>query len=327
MEFICINVYAPQRSSDKRRLWEELTSIIRETNTILILLIWDFNSVLSHLEKENCSYSSLDTNLFAGFMELNSLVTAPLFNTMFTWYGPLNKKSKLDRAILNEPWSDMGNWFSQAYHRRNSDHKPPCLRFSRLEGGPKPFKFSNVWLEDKCFVQQVGQVWNNSRSSNIQIKFKRLKEYAKQWNESGFGNINLNITKAKHQKELADLNNAHALVKKKIKHELNDLYIKKISMLNQTARSNWQLLGEKNTKFFHRAIMKRRKRNTLLRLQVGNVWKSDQNNIKDAFYSHYRSFLGKRSTPKIFLLNSGLLTALEEEDKKAMVQAFNMSEI
>lgn len=98
-------------------------------------------------------------------------------------------------------------------------------------------------------------------------------------------------------------------------------------MLNQTARSNWQLMEEKNTKFFHRAIMKRRKRNTILRLHVRNVWKTDQSSIKDAFYSHYSSFLGKMSTPKVFLLNSGLLMALEEQDKKSLVQAFNMSEI
>lgn len=231
----------------------------------------DFSSVLSHCEKENCSYSNLDMNLFAGFFETNNLVTVPLINTMFTWYGPLNKKRKLVRVILNETWSHMGNWFSQAYPRRNSDHKPLCLKLSKLDGGPKPFKFFNVWLEDRCFVQQLGQVWTNSCSNNIQVRFKRLKEFAKKWNATGFGNINLNIDRVTHQQEMENLNNAPALVKENIKQDLNDLYRKKISIPNLTARSNWQLLGEKNAKFFHRAIMKHRKRNTIVRLLVGNV--------------------------------------------------------
>lgn len=153
MKFICINVYAHQRLSAKKWLREEISSLIRESNNIPLMLIGDFNSIIYHCEKENCSYSNLDMNLFAGFFETNNLVTVPLINTRFTWYGPLNKKRKLDRAILNETSSHMGNWFSQAYPRRNYDHKPLCLKLSKLDGGPKPFKFFNVWLEDRCFVQ------------------------------------------------------------------------------------------------------------------------------------------------------------------------------
>lgn len=117
------------------------------------------------------------------------------------------------------------------------------------------------------------------------------------------------------------------MVKAIIKQELNDLFRRKISMLSQIARSNWQLKGEKNTKFFHKAILKRRKRNAKLGLTINDEWRTDQESIRASFFSHFSSFLGQSPPKKVFLLQKGMLNTLKTVDKNALSKQFDMGEI
>lgn len=98
--FNCVNVYAPQKYGEKAQLWDELTSIIKVTQNTPLVLIGDFNSVLHDFERENCDYSSADSELFSNFLSTNHLLDVPLSNSGFTWYGPANKKNRLDRVLV-----------------------------------------------------------------------------------------------------------------------------------------------------------------------------------------------------------------------------------
>lgn len=108
---------------------------LQDSTNTPVMIIGDFNSVLNQGERENCAFSHLDVKVFSHFLESNQLSSVTLINSMFTWYGPANKKSRLDRVILNKKWTEIGNWVSRAYPRRNSDHKAICLRLASLEGG------------------------------------------------------------------------------------------------------------------------------------------------------------------------------------------------
>lgn len=110
LEFVCINVYAPQTLAGKRKLWSELSSLILSLVDISILLIWDFNSVLSPSEKDNYDFRLLETKLFRVFLESSHLSYTPMVNSRFTWFGPTNKKSRLDRALVIVKWDLSGNW-------------------------------------------------------------------------------------------------------------------------------------------------------------------------------------------------------------------------
>lgn len=109
VNFCCANVYAPQKYREKAQLWEDLSSLMEGSRNVPIILIGDFNSVLHESERENCEYSSLDSEQFSNFLSQNQLWDTPLSNSSFTWYGPANKKSKLDRVLVNNMWIDSGN--------------------------------------------------------------------------------------------------------------------------------------------------------------------------------------------------------------------------
>ena len=98
--------------------------------------------------------------------------------------------------------------------------------------------------------------------------------------------------------------------KQSLRAKLEHLYNLKSSMLCQMARTNWQLYGEKNTKFFHRAIQIRKRSNQIYGLEINNRWLTDPISIKASVFNHFKSFLGQNSLSKVFDLNSGFFQAL-----------------
>lgn len=66
--FICINVYAPQKTTEKSQLWLELSGFIRSYKNSCILVAGDFNAVLCPTEKDNCEYNSTDSVNLAQFL-------------------------------------------------------------------------------------------------------------------------------------------------------------------------------------------------------------------------------------------------------------------
>lgn len=112
--FGCVNVYAPQKPKDKMSVWEELSTLLLESQNVPVVLIDDFNSVLLESEREHCEHSKVDTELLSNFMTSNHLLDIQLSNSAYTWFGPGNKKSKVDRVPVNRAWGDSGQWISMA---------------------------------------------------------------------------------------------------------------------------------------------------------------------------------------------------------------------
>lgn len=126
--FRWFNIYAPQSSAPKVSLWQDLESFLEKDKDIPTVLIGDFNSVFGECEKENCIYIQSDCNNFSKFVSDNDLISVQMSNSLFTWSGPQNKRSRLDRALINLAWDKLGFWISISLRRNNFDHKPLVLR-------------------------------------------------------------------------------------------------------------------------------------------------------------------------------------------------------
>lgn len=131
--------------------------------------------------------------------------------------------------LVNLEWFSTGEWIASAQRRRNSDHKPILLHCPGENWGPKPFKFFNCWLEDTSLVQVLRKEWESSDQKSIHLKFKKIKEYAREWNKSQFGNIDVNIRNLEKEQEKVDLLNLGYDVKENIKLKLEKLYRKRSS--------------------------------------------------------------------------------------------------
>lgn len=252
----------------------------------------------------------------------------PLSNACFTWFGPCAKKSRLDRALVSTDWSVNMDWALFSLHRRSSDHSPICLKAAISNWGPKAFKFYNAWLEDANLVQKLKQTWLSCHSTNIHVKFRKIREQTRKWCTTDFGSIDKRIKEAETQQSRKDQcseQNTKSVPDSVI--DLDSLYSIKSSLLCQKSRLNWQLKGERNTRFFHRAIAKRRFSNSIHRLRVGASYTTNPVIIKETIFNHFRDLLAPNIQDRIFSLNSGFLPRIDDRSRGDCVAEFTLHEI
>lgn len=115
----------------------------------------DLNGVMEEEDRVNCLHSALDTNIFNSFITNNGLISMKTQYPHYTWFGPANKKSKLDWILVNHTWLDAHNWTTKLLHRKNSDHRPIWIGAGNTNWGPKPFKLFNSWLLDPTLIEML----------------------------------------------------------------------------------------------------------------------------------------------------------------------------
>lgn len=97
----------------------------------------DFNSIRDSKERVNCRYRRNDMKGFNAFIKDANLTDMEMGNDSFTWFGPQEKCSKLDRFLVNNNWLDSGSWSVVALCRLTSDHKPIHFSCNHISWGPQ----------------------------------------------------------------------------------------------------------------------------------------------------------------------------------------------
>ena len=131
----------------------------------------------------------------------------PLQGGPFTWRGGLNNQSqsRLDRFLVTDEWDRMFNGAMQGILARPVfDHSPILLEGGGLKRGPSPFRFENMWLEEKGFMDQMKRRWGNltftgSFSFVLDAKLRALEVLLKTWNKELFGVIEIKKREALSQ--------------------------------------------------------------------------------------------------------------------------------
>lgn len=111
-----------------------------------------------------------------------------------------------------------------------------------------------------------------------------------------------------------------------VKEKLNDLYHSRESMLRQKSRQLLIQKGDDNTKFFHRAIQKRRSSNNIIKLLWNKNWIDDPGQIKEAFYEYYSDFFRDKHL-ELLSLGSMHLNKLSEHGRLNLIEDFSINEI
>lgn len=80
----------------------------------------------------------------------------PSIGRKFTWVGAGNKRSRLDRFLVDESWvwkvSTLGQ---EGPNRTVSDHIPVVLSNEEIDWGPRTFKFISGWLSKKAGLEKI----------------------------------------------------------------------------------------------------------------------------------------------------------------------------
>ncbi|XP_074323028.1 uncharacterized protein LOC141659976 [Apium graveolens] len=188
----------------------------------------------------------------------------------FTWEkskgSPNWVRERLDRAFANsEWWQKFPLYKLTVAHVIKSDHdpiimEPICINHSRKQFR---FKFENTWLSEPNFKKEVTEYWKSLPVMHMLPKLLSASSFLAKWGRNFFHKFR---DKVKKQKEALDM------LKDRIddvgiqqyfaeKSKLDDLLFHEEQYWRQRAKSFWLTEGDTNSKFFHSAATKRKKKN------------------------------------------------------------------
>ena len=216
---------------------------------------------------------------------------------LFTWRGGLNNQSqsRLDRFLVTDEWDSMFNGATQGILARPvSDHLPILLEGGGLKRGPSPFRFENMWLEERGFMDQLKRWWGSlyftgSFSFVLDAKLRALKGLLKTWNKEVFGAIETKKREALSQVAYWDAVENHSTLsledceaRKEAKEAYKTWVLREEISWRQRSRELWLKEGDNNTKFFHRMANAHSRRNWLSRLKVDDCWHTEELDLKNS---------------------------------------------
>ncbi|XP_071740990.1 uncharacterized protein [Rutidosis leptorrhynchoides] len=186
VSIMIINVYAPKTEVLKNIVWNQLADMLNDWNGPACIL-GDFNS--TRFSKERLRENQDEANMvnFNNFLLNCNLLDQNIVNESFTWEGPLGKKSRIDRVLLNVESASF--WAEASLFAADSDlsdHKPLVWAKNLVFWGPKPFKFINLWFKQPGFYDKCKTAWQSFKVNGwaafvLQRKLILLKEQLKSW--------------------------------------------------------------------------------------------------------------------------------------------------
>ncbi|GKV23016.1 hypothetical protein SLEP1_g32806 [Rubroshorea leprosula] len=269
------------QDTGKKALWEELLNLInsRKGNRCLG---GDFNAVRSVDERAGSNGVSKEMEEFDSFIQDAGLVDLPLTGRKYTWYNSNGLyMSRLDRFLFSEDWlmkwGDIRQW---GLKRTVSDHCPILIKEEKVDWGPKPFKFFDAWLDQPGCMEMIRKVWNSAeikgwKGYRLKEKLKKTKKALKEWSGNSMPEVDKKINEA--EMEIAALDskgeNNHLSTMEVDRRRRcflqlwENLKIKE-SMWQQKSRKMWLKEGDANTKFFHRCVKSRWRKNEINSVQI-----------------------------------------------------------
>nr|GEU39708.1 RNA-directed DNA polymerase, eukaryota [Tanacetum cinerariifolium] len=271
-KMLLILVYAPQAITDKRALWNYFSSLIAQWDGDCIVMR-DFNEVRYVEERMGLVFQAQRASEFNNFIYNLGLVDVHLEGYSFTWSHPsASKMSKLDRFLVTEGVVSLFPHISAiCLDRHLSDHRPILLRDAISDYGAISFSFYHSWLRLDGFDQMVTSTWSSFTldGRNGMIHFKKklqiLKKEIRTWVADYKRRQSRRLTEIKSKMHDIDVlldqggvNDDILLARKDLLKQFHDFKSSEARDCIQKAKIEWAIKGDKNFKFFHGIINRKR---------------------------------------------------------------------
>ncbi|RVX16394.1 LINE-1 reverse transcriptase-like [Vitis vinifera] len=187
--------------------------------------------------------------------------------------------------------------------RGHIDHFPIMLKGGGLRRGPSPFRFENMWLKVDGFKDLLREWWQGTvvrgkASFRLASKLKVLKQKIKEWNREVFGRLEVNKSLALQQVEFWDrvesersLSVSETEMKKEAKEIFKKWVLLEETHWRQMSRELWLKEGDKNSGFFHRMANAHRRTNSMDRIKINGVWRTEEQEVREGIVQNFQQLL------------------------------------
>lgn len=310
-------VYAFNTVVERRALWEELSFISQNSpaNSRPLLALGDFNQIIT----ANEHYSVIPHPLpLTGMSEFHNCLIANEFSDMpsrgafYTWSNgrpedPILRK--LDRAVVNEAWSDTFPESLAVFDPPGDSDHSPCLvsTDANIQRSKKSFKYFSFISTHPKFKLEVSKAWKKqvcvgSKLFTLGQRLREAKICCKKLNIEGFSNIQERTKQALQQLNAIQASllssPSPALFREEFvaRKRWNFFAAAQESFYKQKSRIRWMKDGDANTSFFHKSVIANQGRNCIKYLRgmdEERIENSDQ--IKDMIISYFTNLLGSEN--------------------------------
>ncbi|CAN1129383.1 Putative ribonuclease H protein At1g65750 [Linum perenne] len=307
--FFITAVYASPRATSRVLLWDALKRLAVGLNDPWVV-IGDFNSVLSSGDRVGGSpFNRARSKSFIETVDICGLLDIPFSGPKFTWSRNA-LQVRLDRALVNSAWIQSCPDSSVLHLTKiKSDHRPIllCPHVQVYSPNSKPFRFLAAWLSHASFKHVLSNKW--LAGSDLPHALLRLTDDLNLWNKTVFVNIfkrKKRLETKLKQAEAWTTANPSALNRHKentIRTNLELVLWQEELLWVQKSRANWLVDGDRNTRFFHLATLKRRSVNRIKRLkdQEGN-WIEEQELLLSKVTEYFANFY-QGSPPNVCMID------------------------
>ncbi|XP_012857061.1 PREDICTED: uncharacterized protein LOC105976337 [Erythranthe guttata] len=295
-----VAVYARCSRSERRVLWNSFRDIFETIGDTPWISGGDFNSILLESER-NRSVSDRRLDM-----------------------ADIRLLERLDRILYNSAWLDLLP-ITQVTHlsRTWSDHAPLLVSSAASSSRPPAsFRFQHMWIRHATFRQIVEQVWDfpcaQTGMHRLHTKLRRLKQKLQWWNWNVFGDVFKNkeraeaaVLEAEHIYDL-DRSPENRANLKKATAELTLMLNIEEDFWKQKAACRWATDGERNSKFFHSLVKKKRCVNRIHSISHGDSVLTSAQEIKDSGVDFFSKLLTD-DMPSLLPVDESLFSAPQRD--------------
>jgi len=302
-DLVCF--YGQPNRTQRREFWLQSSAMLSSVNKPL-LCCGDFNDLLQIRDKYGgTQVHHRNTANLRMFVNNLALIDLGFSGPAFTWSNNQRAHShvreRLDRAFSNADWNIIyPNASVNHLPHFSSDHCPILINLLPPDvRRRRHFMFENHWVDHPQYHSVFQEPWrggNRSNSGSFWSKLTHTKKKLTSWNDKTFREI---PKKVKHvqeqllQVQSLPISDANLAQEQELHCDLTRLLRIEDCFWRQRAKVKWQAEGDVNSKFFHLAALKRRRKNkiTQLALPSGNIT-LDSIVIIQQFIDYYSDLFG-----------------------------------
>ncbi|KAG7593815.1 hypothetical protein ISN45_Aa01g026030 [Arabidopsis thaliana x Arabidopsis arenosa] len=234
----------------------------------------------------------------------------PSIGNKFSWAGERHNQwiqCCLDRALRNESWFHLFPRVQAEFLERvGSDHRPLFIRFvSENITRSGRFMFDKRWMAKPELLNIIREGWNkegNEGQTDLLHRISECRKLISQWKRSSSQNSKIRIKQLRNQldNEGMKMHPHHGLMRS-LKWDLAKAYREEELYWKLRSKEKWLSEGDRNTKFFHGSVQRRRVQNRVLSLFDDNEIEQFAEGSKGEIAVEYFRKMFTSSNPSLIL--------------------------